>query len=107
MRSHGAVASLELGDGTVKALLEAPATADVSPRLRAVLAFLDVRDNPTEQDLERLEAAGVDDAALDDALAVAWCFDVINRMADALAFSQQTPGAIASSAKALMKFGYR
>jgi len=104
MRSHGAVASLELGEGTVKALLEAPATADVSPRLRAVLAFLDVRDSPTEQDLERLEAAGVDDAALDDALAVAWCFDVINRMADALAFAQQTPEGIAASAKALMKF---
>lgn len=107
MRSHGAVASLELGEETVKALLESPATANVSPRLRAVVTFLDRRDAPTEEDLERLEAAGVDDAALDDALAVAWCFDVINRLADALAFEQQTPGAVASSAKALMKFGYR
>jgi hypothetical protein len=107
MRSHGAVASLELGEEAVKALLEAPATANVSPRLRAVVAFLDRRDHPTAEDLECLEAAGVDDAALDDALAVAWCFDVINRMADALAFAQETPEALASSAKALMKFGYR
>jgi hypothetical protein len=91
----------------VKAFLESPGTANVSPRLRAVVAFLDTRDNPTDEDLQRLEEAGVDDAALDDALAVAWCFDVINRLADALAFEQQTPAAIASSAKALMRFGYR
>ena len=107
MRSHGAVASLELGEETVKALLESPGTANVSPRLRAVVAFLDVRDNPTDEDLQKLEEAGVDDEALDDALEVAWCFDVINRLADALAFEQQSPGALASSAKALMKFGYR
>ena len=107
MRSHGAVASLELGEETVKALLESPSSANVSPRLRAVVAFLERRDNATEEDLQRLEEAGVDDAALDDALAVAWCFDVINRMADALAFSQQTPEGVAASARALMKFGYR
>jgi len=91
----------------VKALLESPDTAPVSPRLRAVVAFLEKRATATEQDLQQLEAAGVDDAALDDALAVAWCFDVINQLADALAFAQETPEGLAASAKALMKFGYR
>ena len=63
-------------------------TAPVDERLRATLGFLEkLTLRPTElegSDVAVLRATGVDEDAIDDALTVAACFNLIDRVADSL-----------------------
>jgi hypothetical protein len=61
----------------------------------------------TSDDARALIAAGVSRAKIDDALAVCWAFNVINRLADTFAFDVPGPGAFAASAKMLLSRGYK
>jgi alkylhydroperoxidase family enzyme len=65
-------------------------TAPVSGPLRAALGFLAKLTLSPDQvgpgDVEAVRAAGVSDAALADAIAVCALFNMIDRIADALAF---------------------
>ena len=58
-------------------------------------------------DARALAAAGVTRAQIDDALAVCWAFNVINRLADTFAFDVPGPEAFAASAKMLLSRGYK
>jgi alkylhydroperoxidase family enzyme len=65
-------------------------TAPVSPALRAALDLLQaVTLRPSEvsqADVAAVRAAGVSDEAIEDALTVCACFNLIDRIADSLGF---------------------
>ena len=92
-------------------MLEDPATAPISETLRAVLPFLRkvTREHGTltPDDVRVLDAAGVTRAQLDDALIIAWCFNVITRLADTFKFHVGPQASFDSSAKMLLKRGYK
>ena len=66
-------------------------TAPVEPPLRAMLGFLEaVTLRPgevTRADAAAIRAAGVSDDAIEDALAVCACFNLIDRLADSFGFT--------------------
>jgi alkylhydroperoxidase family enzyme len=83
--------------------------ATISAPLRATLAFLQkvTRSEVTADDARTLAAAGLTRAQIDDALAVCWAFNVINRLADTFAFDVPGPEAFAAAAKMLLSRGYK
>lgn len=83
--------------------------APISAPLRATLKFLQrvTRSEVTTEDARALAAADVTRAQIDDALAVCWAFNVINRLADAFAFDVPGPEAFAAGAKMLLSRGYK
>lgn len=95
----------------VDAVVRDLATAPISEALRATLALLAklTRDHAalTAADVAPLLALGVTRAQLDDALDVAFAFNVINRLADTFHFHVGPKAAFASSAKMLLSRGYR
>jgi alkylhydroperoxidase family enzyme len=85
-------------------------TAPLDAKLRATLGFLekltlapaDVRP----ADLEPLRAAGVTDAAIEDAIEVCVVFNIYDRIADALGFELLGPDGYAAAGRALLARGY-
>jgi alkylhydroperoxidase family enzyme len=75
----------------VDAVLADWRTAPVEPGLRAMLGLLEaVTLRPGEvgpADVEPVRATGVSDEAIDDALAVCACFNLIDRLADSFGFT--------------------
>lgn len=92
-------------------MLENPATAPIGETLRAVLPFLRkvTREHGTlsPDDVRALDAAGVTRAQLEDALLIAWCFNVITRLADTFEFHVGPQASFDSSATMLLKRGYK
>ena len=87
------------------------ASAKVSEKLRATLAMLAkvTRDHAsvTADDMRAVLAAGVTRAQIEDALLVAWSFNVITRLADTFEFHVGPRAAFDSSAKILLTRGYK
>ncbi len=83
-------------------------TAPVSPQVKAMLAYLEVMatGTPTVDDARALKAAGVSKEAAEDALFVAFSFNQIVRIADALGWEVVDEAGFAASATSLLKFGY-
>ena len=117
--THSATASSLVGEETVTSVLRAdledpgdnPGKAEISAGLRATLAFIEKLtlspDGVDASDVERAVAAGVSADALRDAVEVCAAFNVMNRVADALAFEPQDEKSLSFSAKLLTKRGYR
>jgi uncharacterized peroxidase-related enzyme len=118
--SHSATAASLVGDEAVRAVLradlgraeEAEAEgAGLSAELRAALAFIEkLTLSPAQvdaSDVERAVAAGVTHQALRDAIEVCAAFNVMNRVADALAFEPQARRSLALGAKRVTTRGYR
>ena len=86
------------------------ATAPIDDKLRAMLGFLRAvtRDHAAlvPADLARLLALGITRAQIRDALAVAFCFNVITRLADTFSFTISSPKGFEVSAKMLLSRGY-
>jgi alkylhydroperoxidase family enzyme len=86
-------------------------TAPVSGKVRAALAFLEeVTLRPAElgaQHAAPLRAAGVSRQAAEDALAVAFGFNLIDRLADAFGWHVPEQAGFDASAKVLLAHGYR
>ena len=84
--------------------------ADIAEGLRATLAFLEkLTLTPAEvgaDDVDAVIATGVTPRALRDAIEVAAAFNVIDRIADAVAFEPQSEGSLKASAQALITRGY-
>ena len=99
------------GDGPVEAVLNDLATAPIPEPLKKTLAFLRkvTREHEavTARDVEALLAAGVSKQQVKDALNVAWCFNVITRLADAFEFEVGPRAAFDVGAKMLLTRGYR
>ncbi len=101
----------EKHDDVVEAVLKDWRTAPIDPKLRAMLGFLekltlkpgDVRP----ADIEPMRAAGVSDAAIEDAIHACVLFNVYDRMADALKFHLPGPAGFAASGRSLMQRGYK
>ncbi|HEV8400090.1 MAG TPA: hypothetical protein VGQ18_09670 [Gemmatimonadales bacterium] len=101
----------EKHDDVVGAVLNDWRTAPIDPKLRATLGFLekltlqpgDVRP----ADVEPMRAAGVSDAAIEDAIHACVLFNVYDRMADALKFHLPGAAGFAASARSLMQRGYK
>lgn len=85
-------------------------TAPVEERLRAALALLEkltlAPDDVTAADLRPLRALGVGDDAIADAIHVCALFNIIDRIADTLAFEQPQPGYWARVAPGFLAAGY-
>jgi alkylhydroperoxidase family enzyme len=84
--------------------------ADISPGARAVLPLLEKlthqHDNLSAADFVQVREQGVSDEAINDALYVAYLFNIINRMADALRFEIGTQGDFDKSTKSILTRGY-
>ena len=85
-------------------------TAPVDRKVRAALGFLEkLTLAPAElrpADVEPLRAAGVSDAAIEDAIHVCVLFNIYDRLADSLTFHLPGPDGYAASGRSLMKRGY-
>ena len=111
LRAHGAVAAGAYRDrARVDAALSDVDAAAIAQPLRATLRML--RKLTREQtldadDVRAVLAAGASREHVQDALAVAFAFNVVNRLADAFGFSLPTPEAMESGARYLLARGYR
>ncbi len=112
---HSAASSQALGDSSlVAAALHDWRRAPVNARVRATLGLLQkLTREPgavSSGDIEAVRAAGVSDAALEEAIQICALFNIINRLADAFDFDtsmSHRPAVVARGAKALLRFGYR
>jgi len=111
IKAHSAVAGRAYqDDARVSATLADLDTAPISEPLRATLGMLGklARENTVDaDDMRALLAAGVSRAQIEDALAVAFSFNVTDRLADAFNFTVPGPKAFAAGAKFLLARGYR
>jgi uncharacterized peroxidase-related enzyme len=111
MRAHSAVAARAYQDEErVSAVLADLEAAPIEEPLRATLRML--RKLSREQradvdDMRALLAAGVSRGQIEDALAVAFAFNTMNRLADAFGFSVPGPKGFEAGAKYLLAHGYR
>ena len=100
-----------MGKSAVDAVLADLASAPIGEPLRATLGLLRTvtRDHAavTADDIRPLLALGVTRAQVEDALDVAFCFNVITRLADTFAFAIPTQASFEASAKMLLSRGYR
>jgi len=94
----------------VHAVLEDVRTAPVDERLRAMLEFLEKLTLEPEgvgaADIAVLRAAGLSDAAIEDAVHVCALFNIYDRVADSLGFQIPDARGSAFSAKMLLRYGY-
>jgi uncharacterized peroxidase-related enzyme len=111
IKAHTAVASRAYQDADkVSAVLADLESAPIEEPLRATLRML--RKLIGEQrvdvdDMRALLASGVSRDQIEDALAVAFAFDTMNRLADAFEYSIPGPEAFEAGAKYLLAHGYR
>ncbi len=88
-----------------------PESADLPERVKLALRLLArvTRDHEalTADDVAPLLAAGVSPQGVEDALMVAYAFNIINRLADAFGFESPTPAGLEASAAHLLKRGYK
>ena len=59
------------------------------------------------EDARRLQEVGVSDAAIEDAVGVAFAFNVIDRLADSFAFEVPPADVFAKRAPMMLKRGYK
>jgi uncharacterized peroxidase-related enzyme len=111
IKAHTAVSARAYqDDAKVSAVLSDLETAPISEPLRATLRTLRKLTREHSIDVEDMQAmfwAGVSPEQVEDALAVAFAFNVTNRLADAFQFSVPGPKAFEAGAKFLLARGYR
>ena len=99
-----------LGNDTVDAVLADLERAPIDEPLRATLAFLRKvtreHEQVTPDDVRALFALGVTAAQVEEALDVAFAFNVITRLADTFAFEVRSRAAADVGAKRLLTKGY-
>lgn len=95
----------------MQAVLDDLETAPIAEPLRATLAFLrKVTREPgslTAADVQGLLDLGVTRAQIEEALDVAFAFNVITRLADAFAFEVGSRASFDAGAQQLLTRGYR
>jgi uncharacterized peroxidase-related enzyme len=109
--AHRAVTERALGGTTVvDAALDGGAAEGLSPKVRAILPFLEklaVTPGDVERaDVERLHAAGIGDAAIADAVYVAMLFCMYNRVVDAMGCELLSAKQMKGAARLLLSLGY-
>jgi uncharacterized peroxidase-related enzyme len=111
--SHSVFAALQLEGGAelVAAVKADPERAEISEKLRALLAIAaKVRDDGRsvgEQDIERARLAGASDMEIHDAVLIAAAFCMFNRYVDGLAaWTPEEPAAYEAMGKRIVERGY-
>jgi uncharacterized peroxidase-related enzyme len=111
IKAHTAVSVRAYQDeAKVSATLSNLETAPIEEPLRATLRMLDklTREHAVDaDDMRAVLAAGVSRTQVEDALAVCFAFNVINRLADTFEFSVPGAEAFEAGAKFLLTRGYR
>jgi uncharacterized peroxidase-related enzyme len=111
IKTHTAVSARAYQDPEkVLSVLTNLETASIEEPLRATLRMLGklTREYAVdEDDIRPVLAAGVTRAQIEDALAVCFAFNTINRLADAFEFSVPQAEAFEAGAKFLLSRGYR
>lgn len=109
--THAAVAALAYqDDAKVQAVLTGLETAPIAEPLRATLRMLRklTREHGvTPDDVRAVLAAGVSRRQIEDALAVCFTFNAVDRLSRAFGFVVSGPKAFAAGAKFLLARGYR
>jgi len=100
-----------LGEDTVHAVLTDLERAPIAEPLRATLTFLRKvtreHDSVRAEDVRALLGLGVTRAQIEDALNVAFAFNVITRLADTFNFEVGPRAAFEAGAKRLLARGYK
>ncbi|HET8932924.1 MAG TPA: carboxymuconolactone decarboxylase family protein, partial [Polyangiales bacterium] len=108
--AHSSVARQALGDsGKVAAVLQDLETAPIEEPLRATLQMLkklSAEHSVSAEDIQKLLTSGVSREQIEDALAVAFVFNTISRLAETFAFEIPTSAAMDAGAKFLLARGY-
>jgi hypothetical protein len=94
----------------VDAVLADLGSAPIGPELRATLELLGklAREGTVSgDDMRAVLAAGVSREQVEDALAVAFAFNVTGRLANAFDFELLSPKGFEAGAKYLLKRGYK
>ncbi|HVH89389.1 MAG TPA: hypothetical protein VM912_21920 [Terriglobales bacterium] len=111
MKAHAAVAARAYQDEAKVALaLTDLETVAISEPLRATLLMLCslTREHAVDaDDMRAVLAAGASLDQIEDALAVCFSFNVLDRLADAFGFSVPGPDVFRNGAKYLLARGYR
>jgi uncharacterized peroxidase-related enzyme len=111
IKAHTAVAARAYhDDATVSAVLSDLETAVIGEPLRATLRMLRnlTREGAVDvNDMRALLAAGVSQQQIEDAVAVCFAFNTMNRLADTFEFFVPGPKAFQVGAKFLLARGYR
>jgi uncharacterized peroxidase-related enzyme len=112
-QSHAAAARVHYGDqhGLVDQVLADAATAEVSPKLKALLAIADKvrRDGKLVQaaDIDRARAEGADDQAIHDTVLIAAAFCMYNRYVEGLGtWAPEDPAAYVEPGERMARQGY-
>ena len=110
--SHAAI--VELAPGGVanpQRALEDWQSAPVDAKVKATLALLEkMNRNPgglVTADVDKVRSAGVRDAAIEDAIHIAFAFHIINRLANAFNFHVSSSETFSKVGRTLLKRGYR
>jgi alkylhydroperoxidase family enzyme len=100
-----------MGRDKVQAVFVDVATAPIDERLRATLMFLRKvtreHDCVTAADVSALLALGVTRSQVEDALNVAFAFNVLDRLADTFEFHVGPDAVFEAGARRLLLRGYR
>jgi hypothetical protein len=100
-----------MGSEVVQAVLDDVEQAPIAEPLRATLRLLGkvtrAVDTVTVDDMRAVLAAGATRAQVEEALAVAFAFNVITRLADTFAFEVGSPQSFEVGARHLLRRGYR
>lgn len=111
IKTHSAVSAKAYGDlAKVEATMADLETAAIGEPLRATLRMLrklTFQHSVTVDDMNELLITAVSREQIQDALAICFVFDTMNRLADAFAFSVGGPEAFESAARYLLSYGYR
>jgi uncharacterized peroxidase-related enzyme len=109
--AHAAVAKQAYkDDAKVAAVLSDLDHANIDDKLRATLRMIRrlTRENVVDsEDMRSLLKAGVSEAEIHDALAVAFAFNTVTRLAEAFGFELPGDAAMNAGAKFLLARGYR
>jgi len=109
--SHTALFTVALGGAATPALLDDWQRAPLDPKVKATLALIEKMSGGAQglsaADIEAVRAAGVRDGAIEDALHIAFCFHIINRLANTFDFHVASPETFHKMGQSLLKRGYR
>ena len=105
--THGEIAARELGHDSLAGLDEGLFSARAAAAAAFVEALTRDPDSVSAADVEQARAGGVEDDALAEAIYVAFMFNTINRVADALGFEHRSDRDRRRGAEVLRRLGYR
>ncbi len=95
----------------MEAVLENFESAPIDKKIKEMLRFIEKMTlRPEElsaEDAQRLREVGLSDAAIKDAIGVAFAFNLIDRLADSFAFEVPSADFFAKGAPMLLKRGYK